>query len=85
MATKLLLVVTVMTLRMNLKPLEDNYKVTIPRGTGRSYGIRWRSGMRVTGGTKVMDGQKDERTDGGWKGERTERRTDGKTGRIAQV
>ena len=35
--------------------------------------------MRVTGGTKVMDGRKDERTDGGWKGERTERRTDGRT------
>ena len=59
-------------------------KVAIPRETGRSYGIRWRSGMRVTDGTKVVDGRKDERTEG-WKGERTEGRTDGKTERIAQV
>ena len=34
----------------------DGCKVTIPRGTGQSYGIRWRSGMRVTDGTKVTDG-----------------------------
>ena len=35
------------------------YKVVIPRGTGRSYGIRWRSEMRVTDETKVTDGRKD--------------------------
>ena len=34
-------------------------KVVIPRGTGRSYGIRWRSEMRVTDETKG-----DGRTDG---------------------
>ena len=39
-------------------------KVAIPGGTGRSYGIRWRSGMRVTDETKVTDRQKNERTDG---------------------
>ena len=39
-------------------------KVAIPRETGRSYGIRWGSGMRVSGETKVTDGRKDERTDG---------------------
>ena len=43
-------------------------KVAIPRGTGRSYGIRWMLGMRVTDGTKVTDGQKDERTDGRMEG-----------------
>ena len=41
--------------------------------------------MRVTDGTKVMDGRKDERTDEGRKDERMEGRRDGKTERIAQV
>ena len=54
--------------------------MAIPRGTGRSYGIRWRSGMRVTDETKVTDGRKDEQTDG-----RTEERMDGKAERIALV
>ena len=48
--------------------VSSSCKVAIPRGTGRSYGIRWRSGMRVTDGTKVMDGRKDERTDGRMEG-----------------
>ena len=46
-------------------------KVVIPRGTGRSYGIRWRSEMQVTDETKG-----DGRTDG-WK--------DGRSECIAQV
>ena len=73
-----------MYLRLSLR----RCKVAIPRGTGRSYSIRWRSGMRVTDGTKVTDGRKDERTDGrtgGQEDERTEGRMDGKTERIAQV
>ena len=32
-------------------------KVVIPRGTGQSYGIHWRSEMRVTDETKVTDGR----------------------------
>ena len=39
------------------------YKVVIPGGTGRSYGIRWRSGTRVTDETKG-DGWADGWTDG---------------------
>ena len=35
----------------------------IQRGTGRSYGIRWRSEMRVTDETKG-DGRTDGRNDG---------------------
>ena len=42
-----------------IRELEE-CKVAIPRGTGRSYAICWRSGMRVTGETKVTDGRKDE-------------------------
>ena len=41
--------------------------------------------MRVTDGTKVMDGRKTNKRSEGWKGERTEGRMDGKTERIAQV
>ena len=37
-------------------------KVVIPRGTGRSYGIRWRSEMQVTDETKG-DGRTDGRTE----------------------
>ena len=37
--------------------------VVIPRGTGRSYGIRWRSEMRVTDEAKG-DGRTDGRKDG---------------------
>ena len=39
-------------------------KVVIPRGTGRSYSIRWRSEMRVTDETKVTDGLMSGRKDG---------------------
>ena len=38
--------------------------MVIPRGTGRSYGIRWGSGMRVTDETKVTDGREDGRMNG---------------------
>ena len=58
------------------------YKVAIPRGTGRSYGIHWRSGMRATDETKVTDEKTNERTEGR-KDERTEGQTDGRTERIA--
>ena len=37
-------------------------KVAIPRGMGRSYGIRWRSEMRITAETKG-DGRTDGRTE----------------------
>ena len=41
--------------------LESSYhcKVMIPRWTGQSYGIRWRSEMWVTDETKVTDGRTD--------------------------
>ena len=37
---------------IKLDYIELLYKVVIPGGTGRSYGIRWRSEMRVTDETK---------------------------------
>ena len=43
-------------------PSTSHCKVVIPRGTGRSYGIRWKSEMRVTDETKG-DGRTDGRTE----------------------